>query len=128
MPQTGDLILTSKYLVLQSKRMLLSRAQVHPGDHAQVEVERLEKEVSGAHERYSAAVLRWGVPATAEYRLIAYASLIARGERLKAALAGSRDGLAPDDRREVMEDISTLERIIEGWRDVTRQSMAGAVA
>jgi len=127
----SDMIVSSKLLVLQSKRLLLTNASVKRrmsgGEKSEAEA-RLEGAVQSALERYNSAVLTWSSAMTPQYRLVAYNSLIGKAERLRAALANPPGELSADDRREVLADLRALQHIIDGWRDIARSSMAEAVA
>ncbi len=128
----SDRIVTSKLLVLQSKRLLLTNASVKRqfsgGERSEAEVARLEGAVRDALERYNTAVLTWASAMTPQYRLVAYNSLIGKAERLRSALANPPGELPAADRREVLADLGVLQRIIDGWRDIARASMIAAVA
>jgi hypothetical protein len=130
--RAADLIVTSKLLVLQSKRMLLTSAHGrhdrYGHEKTRIDVERLEHEVKHAHDRYTDAVLRWASPRTPQYQLVAYTSLIAKGERLLASLRRASEQLSPDDRGATMKEMRELEAIIAGWRSIARESMSAAVA
>jgi len=127
----SDMIVSSKLLVLQSKRLLLTNASVKRrmsgGEKSEAEA-RLEGAVQSALERYNSAVLTWSSAMTPQYRLVAYNSLIGKAERLRASLANPPGELSADDRREVLADLRALQHIIDGWRDIARSSMAEAVA
>ena len=127
----SEMIVSSKLLVLQSKRLLLTNASVKRrmsgGEKSEAEA-RLEGAVQSALERYNSAVLTWSSAMTPQYRLVAYNSLIGKAERLRASLANPPGELSADDRREVLADLRALQHIIDGWRDIARSSMAEAVA
>ncbi len=126
------MIVSSKLLVLQSKRLLLTNAAVRrrvaTGRITDGEMARLEGAVQHAMERYQNAVLTWASAVTPQYRLVAYRSLIAKAERLRASLENPPGELPPADRREVLADLGALQRIIDGWRDIARASMGEAIA
>ena len=128
----AEMIVTSKLLVLQSKRILLTGAQGkldrYGREQTRVDVARLESEVRYAHERYNDAVLHWASPQTPQYQLVAYTSLISKGERLLASLRRALNELPLHDRDETMSEIKNLEKIVDGWRSLARASMAAAVA
>ena len=126
------MIVSSKLLVLQSKRLLLTNAAVRRrlagGQMSEADVARLEGAVQHALELYNRAVLTWASALTPQYRLVAYNSLIAKAERLRASLENPPEELPAADRREVLADLGALQRIIDGWRDIARASMGEAVA
>jgi hypothetical protein len=113
--RTADMIVTSRLLILQSKRIMLGSARRklsrRGGEQAQVDVELYETGVARAQTRYGECVLRWASPTSAQYRLIAYGSLIAK---------------SGPDRQEVLADVSRLESILKGWRSLSRESMTEA--
>jgi hypothetical protein len=125
-------LVTSRLLILQSKRILLSRAHSRVdrqgGDQRRVDLEARETAVQQARERYNDAVLKWAPNESNQYRLVAYGSLIATAERLRAGLRQTTGALATADRLEAMADLRSLEAILEGWRGIARDSMATAVA
>src|SRR5579872_1955433 len=100
----SDRIVSSKLLVLQSKRLLLTNASVKcqfsGGEKAEAEVARLEGAVQSALERYNDAVLTWASAMTPQYRLVAYNSLIGKAERLRRSLENPPGELPAADRRE----------------------------
>jgi hypothetical protein len=126
------MIVSSKLLVLQSKRLLLTNAAVTRRlagrETSEAEMARLEGAVQHALERYNSAVLTWASALTPQYRLVAYNSLIAKAERLRSSLENPPGELPAADRREVLADLSALQRIIDGWRNIARASMGEAVA
>lgn len=129
----ANLIVASRLLVLQSKQLMLisarRRALRRPADEQSlVDLERHESALAHARARYNETVLRLGSPDTAQYRLIAYGTLVAKAERLRTSLLQGQAGMSIADRREVKADVAVLESILETWRTVTRQSMGEAVA
>jgi len=127
----SEMIVSSKLLVLQSKRLLLTNASVRRrmsgGEKSEAEA-RLEDAVQKALERYNAAVLTWSSAMTPQYRMVAYNSLIGKAERLRTSLENPPGELPAADRREVRADRLALQVIIDGWRNIARASMTEAVA
>jgi len=130
--RAGDQLVSSRLLILQSKRMLLTGAKrkmnASGSEQARADVGRYEAAVAQAHARYNETVLRWGSADTAQYRLIAYGSLIVKAERLRASLLVAGGPMSPADRRELISDVAVLNSIIANWRGLSRQSMLEAVA
>ena len=128
MAALADRILTSRLLVLQSKRLVLSTAEVNlrirPTEDARIAVQRHATGVRRAQQLYNEAVLTWGEPVSPQYRLVAYSSLVAKAERLRAALSGAVPHFGHADRSELMADVENLSSIIESWNEVLRNAMA----
>jgi hypothetical protein len=122
----AERIISSRLLVLQSKRIQLDVAQARRrrgGSEMGAYVGRLERDVSVATERYKSAVINWGDGGTPQFLIVAYGSLIQKAERLRTALENGSPSLSATDRLEVEAEVRALEGIINGWRSVTRQSM-----
>ena len=128
MGAVADRILISRLLVLQSKRLLLATAEtdlvVKATDATQSAVRRRQSEVRRAQGLYNEAVLRWGEPVSQQYRLVAYSSLVAKAERLRAVLRDAAPKFPHSDRSELMADVENLRTIIENWNEVLRNAMA----
>ena len=124
-------IVSSKLVILESKRSLLAKAQNHlhvaGTQQARTDVRRCESDVRRAQGRYNEAVVRWGEPSTAQYRLVAYGSLVDKAEHLRGTLLGAAPNFPNRDRRELLADVESLEAIIASWSEVLRNAM-GAVA
>jgi G:T/U-mismatch repair DNA glycosylase len=118
-------------LVLQSRRMLLSarRTRLHEisAEETAVDIAKLEGAVRNAQERYADAVLRYGSNRSPQYRLVAFTSLIAKGERLRAALNRGSGEVSVADQHELVADLRSLDRLLDGWRQIARESMTAAV-
>ena len=124
----ADRILTSRLLVLQSRRLLLASAEtdlvVNVTDEARSAVQRHKGEVQRAQRLYNEAVLRWGEPVSPQYRLVAYTSLVAKAERLTVVLRGAASNFPHADRTELLADVESLRTIIASWNEVLRDAMA----
>jgi hypothetical protein len=129
---SADRIVTARLLILQSKRLLLVRALSkvrfrrlpEPNSH----VLRLEGEVRNANESYRDSVLKWASVESNQYWLVAYGTLVEGAEELSAALDRAASSLPQPDRGDVLVDAQRLDGIIESWRELTRTTMARAVA
>jgi hypothetical protein len=128
MGAVADRILTSRLLVLQSKRLLLATAEtilvVKATGEAQSAVQRRLGEVRRAQGLYNDAVLRWGEPVSPQYRIVAYSSLVAKAERLREVLRSAAPHFAHSDRSELLADADNLGMIIQSWSEVLRNAMA----
>jgi hypothetical protein len=129
---TADALITSRLLVLQSKRLILSsleRRLEEPGTEALRErVDCLHRESEDADSAYRATILRLGSPEQREYWLVAYGRLIEIGHALTARLRASAGDMPPEDRFELATDVEMLEEIVARWTDAMRTTMADAVA
>lgn len=126
---TGDLIVMSRLLVLQSRRILLTscmnKMRATGNEVLRTRVAELQKNVERAHSDYSKAVLAWASPDTAQYWLVAHQTMIDGAEELVTYLRDSADELPQPDRGEIGGDIARLEEIIERWRDAMVTTMGG---
>jgi hypothetical protein len=129
---SSDRIVTSRLLILQSKRLMLTGAQRRLGEAGaellRSRVERLLEETAQAQHAYRVAVLLWGTPQHAEYWLVVYSRLIETANALTTRLRNAAPQLPPDDRFEISTDVELLEGIIDGWTESMRASMVAAIA
>lgn len=125
---SGGLIVSSRMLALQSKRLLLAGAEHRLARERDRRIgkraKRLREEIVVARHDYLAAVLTWGSPETAEYRLAAYGSLLDAGDRLSARLHAAVRELQSPACFEVETDIELLDRLIQRWRAAFRTSVS----
>jgi hypothetical protein len=124
--RVGNNIVASRLLVLQTKRILLTRARANTTDD--IDIERYAGAVRTAHERYNQAVLEWGSASSDQYVLVAFTSLIAKAELLHAKLQSASDELPAPDSGQLAIEARALETIIGRWRGIARRSMSAAVA
>lgn len=128
MHSTGDLIVMSRLLVMQSKRILLAscanRLRSTGNEHLRARLAELESEAEKAHRNYRKAVLAWASSETAQYWLVAQQSMIEGAEDLVAQLRESAGELPQPDRGEVGGDIVRIEKIIGRWREGLLESIA----
>jgi hypothetical protein len=126
----GEAIVTSRLLVLQSKRLLLTSTEtclVHQGDQQLHDrAGRLRSQTESAQHAYRAALLKWGSTQTPEYWVVAYTKLIDLGSALITKLRSVPRGLSPAERLEVATDVEMLEDAVDKWREQMRASMAAA--
>ena len=124
-------IITSRLLVLQSKRLILrcQRRRLDATKEAlRLEVEQLSLEAEDAQHRYRASMLAWGSPEFHDYWLIAYARLIEMGSVLTTRLREATTQLPLSERYQVSADVEMLEGIVDNWTESLRDEMAAAVA
>ncbi len=126
--RVGDKIVASRLLVLQTRRILLTRAASRRSDGDTVDVQAYADAVRTAQRRYNEAVLQWASASSDQYVLVAYSSLIAKAEKLQDMLRDASDDTPGPDSRQLATEARTLETIIDGWRAVTRRSMTAAIA
>lgn len=121
---TGEIVINSRLLVLQSKMLMLASLQRRAQDEARAA--RLEAEVGRTQHRYREAVLAWGRPENSDYWIVAYSRLIEVGNALLSKLQEA--DLPPSDRVEASTDFESLETVVAGWRQALRDSMAKSAA
>jgi len=130
---TGDLIVMSRLLVLQTRRRLLASSQkdrgiANAGHDLLSEVTRLSEAATKAHEEYRKAVLDWASPETSQFSMVSYATMIDGLEELAGRLRTSSIELPTEDRLELDADLVRLDEIIGRWRASMLSSMGGTVA
>ena len=117
---TGELIVMSRLLILQSKRMLLSSAEKalvereSPG--VRQRVERLRGETARAHETYRKVVLDWAPANSAELCSVAVGGSADAVQSLANRLREMSGGLPRGEQLEFAADIACLEQIAMRWR------------
>jgi len=125
-------IITSRMLILQSKRLLLvslRRRLAATGVGAlKKRVDGLQAEAALAQHQYRDAVLNWASPEDADYWVVAYTRLIEMGNVLSGKLRDAAVVLPVQERGEITADIEMLEEIVERWTESKRESMAVTVA
>jgi hypothetical protein len=112
----ADSIITSRLLVLQSKRLMLHSAQRRLD---QRRVEELRAQAESAQHAYRKAMFSYGSPRDHDYWVIAYGRLIEMGRvlTLKLREAGNSDQVSPD--------LEMLEGMVTQWGRSMRIAMAG---
>ena len=117
---TGDLIVMSRLLVLQSKRLLIAsctnKLRATGDDRFRRRLASLQTDSETALSEYRRAVLDWAAPETAQYWLVAHQTMIEGAEELVTHMRASADELPQPDRGDIGDDIVRLEAIIERWR------------
>lgn len=117
---TGEMIVMSRLLLLQSKRILLAsclnKLRFTGNELLRHRVAELQGGADRALADYRKAVLGWASPETAQYWLVAHQSMIEGAEELIGHLRESAGELPQPDRGEVGGDIVRLEEIIQRWR------------
>jgi hypothetical protein len=130
--EVADQIITSRLLVMQSKRLMLTSAQrrLEKAESVSVEqkVARLSRETEAANHAYRTAVLSLGSPDDRVYWVVAYGRLIDVGRTLAQRLRKATPDLPPPERYEVSADAEMLEEIVAGWSESMKGSMVGAIA
>ena len=125
---TGELIITSRLLALQSWRILLATSATKLLFMADEELEKhvngLEERIAQAEREYKKAVLKWAEPETAQFWLVSYQRMIEEAEELAVHLRTSAGELAGTDRAEVSADLVRLDQVIERWREAMVKAIA----
>jgi hypothetical protein len=132
-PSVTRNIVTSRLLILQSKRIQLRSTEIRLENTSQMEslrarAQELRGEVERARQNYQASMLRFGMPSEDGYWLAAYGALIDTAQGLVDRMLRSIGTLAAPDRVEVSRDVELLETLVEGWRGSMRSAMARSAA
>jgi len=132
-PETSQILLLARLLVLQSKRLLLAsnerRYRGREGTGLREAGERLRGEVDGAQSAYRMALVRLGSPSTPGYWPAAYGHLIERADHLSGRLKSAAAADTPDaGRYQIAVEVEVLDQLIGEWRDSLRTSIAEATA
>jgi hypothetical protein len=129
-PSVGDSIVTSRLLIVQSKRLMLAsldrRFRLHGEDSVGKRRERVRDEAAQANLTYRSAVLTWGLSTSHEFRLIAYSSLTNLAEALVLELRETITGRTPRVQLELATEVEVLEDLIDQWRRKARPVAAVA--
>ena len=128
----GETLISSRFLVLQSKRLMLSSLQRRLANASieslQRRVERLMLESESASTAYRESMLHWGSPKRNEYWLVAYSHLIDRGHALTNKLSEASADMPPGERYEMAVEVEKLQEMVDGWRGSIRSAIVGATA
>jgi hypothetical protein len=131
-PTVADSIVSSRLLIVQSKRLILAsverRFRLHGEDSLRARTDLLRDETTRAHHTYRSAVLTWGRSTSHEFQVIAYSSLVNMAESLVLDLRDTIGGLPAGDQFEVATDVEMLEGFIDEWRRNARPIAVSAVA
>jgi hypothetical protein len=129
-PASVDHIITSRLLVLQSKRLMLSsalrRLDRTPDERGRLTAERLRMETDAAQHSYRSTILAFESTDSHEYWLVAYGRLLDMGGALVSRLRDAAPELPAGERFAASTDVEELETIIGGWTESMRTSMAAA--
>jgi len=119
----ADSLISSRLLVLQSKRLILAslerRLQRRALDSLRDRVRSLREETANAQERYSASILRWGSPEGPEY----WPRLVETADRLYTKMRRAVVEMPPAERYQLAAEVEMLEVLVEGWRKSIRASV-----
>jgi hypothetical protein len=125
-------IVTTRFLILQSKRLMLTLVQRRLDesglDSLRRRVEILRAETDIAQHAYQATMLEYGSPDQIEYWTIAYGRLIEMGSMLANRLRDAVIDLPLSERYQASADVEMLEDIVEHWQESMRSAMAKSVA
>jgi propanediol dehydratase small subunit len=130
--QAAQEIITSRLLVLQSKRLMLNTTQRRLDesglDSLRSRVETLRMEADHAQHLYRSTLLAYGSPEHAEYWVVAYSRLIEMGNALKVRLHDAVLDLPLSERYQASADVEMLEEIVARWHESMRAAMTRSVA
>jgi hypothetical protein len=125
-----DSIITSRLLVLQSKRLMLDATErsLRSSNAAPVRrrMEELRMETDAAQDRYRRAILAWASTEDIDYWVIAYSRLIEKGNVIVKKMREANLVLPLTERYQVSTEIETMEHLVEDWTESLRRSMAAA--
>jgi hypothetical protein len=128
----GEAIVSSRLLVLQSKRLLLASTEnclVKPGpEELNERAGLLRTQTESAQHAYNAALLRYGSPERPDYWVVAYTRLIEKGNALITKLKSGAQSLPQSERHQLASELEVLEDAVGQWREEMRASMAAATA
>jgi hypothetical protein len=128
----ADEVISSRLLILQSKRLMLRSLERRLGDGDSAgmrgRVERMRADVGVANQTYIDAMLKLGSASNADYWLVAYGRLIEMGNSLGAALRLAAIDLPLAERYQASSDVEMMEHLVGGWTESLRKVMAEAVA
>lgn len=126
----AEAIVTSRLLVLQSKRLLLTSTETclvkQGNEQLRARAGRLRTQTDEAQHAYREALLKWGSPGTPDYWPVAYTKLIEVGTALIAKLRSVPRRLSPTEGFEVATEVEMLEDVVNKWREEVRASMSAA--
>jgi hypothetical protein len=115
-----DLIVVSRLLVLQSRRILLAslQRQLEREDSPEIRsrIGRLQRDTEKAQAKYRAVVLAWASPEDPQFWKVAYAAMIDDAEAVMAKLKTRSIELPISDRTLVETDVAQVTDIIRRWR------------
>jgi hypothetical protein len=127
----SESIITSRLLVLQSKRLMLDaierRLEIWNSPGVRRRFEELRVETDAAQDRYRRALLEWGSSDDTDYWVMAYTRLIDKGNVIVKRMREANLMLPPRERYQVSADIEMMEHLVEDWTGSLRRSMAAAV-
>lgn len=127
-----EAIVSSRLLVLQSKRLLLASTENclgAPGsDQLRERARRLRTQTEHAQNAYRAALLKYGCAERPDYWVVAYTKLIEKGTALINKLQSAAQALPPSEKLQLNTEVEVLERAVGQWREEVRASMAAATA
>lgn len=128
----GQHIVSSRLLILQSKRLMLNSCQRRMEDRKSDDMirraDRLRREIEMAQHLYRKAILGFGSVEDTGYWVVAYNRLVEMGTMLSNRLRDAVGDLPVGDRYQVSADVESLELIVDEWRDAMRRSMSAASA
>jgi len=122
-------IVNSKFLVLQSKRLMLSVLTPHASDaEAQRRVSDLAESARRAQDGYVVAVWKFGQAGSPDYEIVAYSRLLEVATRLLTELRRAGSDRPLEERYELASDVEAVEAMVGTWKRSMRAAMVPAVA
>ncbi len=123
-------VITSRLLILQSKRLLLSSAErqatLYGSERLRDRVERLRGESELARHAYASILLKVGSPEHPDYWSVAYRRLIDLGNELSHKLTEASETAAPREREAIATDVELVDELVQGWTASMRKRVSAA--
>ena len=131
-PSAADSIVSSRLLIVQSKRLMLSsverRCRLKGDDSMRKRAERIRHETQEAHRTYQSAVLTWGRATSHQFRIVAYSSLANLGDDLVLRMRDTIPHQTPEAQFTMTAEVAMLEDVIEHWRHKGRPLPSSVMA
>lgn len=126
----ADQVVQSRFLIMQSKRLLLMsaerRATLHGTELMQERLRRLGSESEIATDAYRRTVLALGSSSHPDYWTVAYSHMIELGSRLSTKLLKTAAKMPASERGRIAVDVKLLEQLVSGWTESMRGRIAAA--
>ena len=134
-PSVAQNIVTSRLLVLQSKRLMLKSLErrasgdvVRPLDGVEERLRKVRGDIERADATYQRVILSLGEPSDGEFWLIAYRALIEKASALVERMRGATVALPAAERFAAAADVEMLEELVGSWQDAIRSGIVKGAA
>jgi hypothetical protein len=133
MSELGRSIISSRLLILQSKRLIMISIQrrVDQGVASPEMYSRyaqLRLEAATAQNRYATAIIHWGSPEQNDFWVVAYSRLIEKAHLVIGRMRAAAPGLPLNERYQLSADVEMMEHLSAGWAKSMREQMSAEVA